>query len=137
MGVEAVLQQARDLGITLRLAGDRIQYIPKSLATEHFVEALRKHKAEVTAHLRARPSETSLFDLPFPIGYGGLPVAQVELAELVNHKFGISDPVLRKYNVMSWLRGHYLDLGQNHGEPFEAIKREQWRLGRILDGTDT
>jgi hypothetical protein len=133
MGVKAILQQARDLGITLRLAGDRLQYAPKSLATEDFVEALRQHKAEVMACLEAEGRETSLFDLPFPMGYGGLPKAQVELAELVNDKFGINDPVHRTYNVLSWVRGHYVDLGQNRGPHYQAIKREQQRLGQLLN----
>jgi hypothetical protein len=55
MGVEAILQRARDLGITLRLAGDRIQYAPKSLATEDFVRALSQHKAEMLAYLVEHP----------------------------------------------------------------------------------
>lgn len=72
-------------------------------------------------------------DLPFPAGYGGLPKAQVEAAEIVNDKFGISDPVHRRYNVVSWVRGHSQDRGENHGEHYEALKREQQRLGSILD----
>ena len=72
-------------------------------------------------------------ELPFPIGYGGLPSAQVEAAETVMDKRGVTDPVLRKYNILTWVRGYYQDRGENHGEHYEAVKAEQLRLGRILD----
>ena len=48
-------------------------------------------------------------------------------------KWDITDPILRKYNVLSWVRGYYQDRGENHGEHYEALKLEQLRLGRILD----
>ena len=73
------------------------------------------------------------FRLPFPIGYKGLPRAQVEAAEVINQKMGISDPVHRKYNVLAWVRNHYQFLGQNYGESYEAIVEEEKRLGEILD----
>ena len=73
------------------------------------------------------------FDLPFPIGCGGLPKAQVEAAEAINGRLGISHPVHRKYNVLTWVRGYYQDRGENQGPHYEAIKREQQRLGRILN----
>jgi hypothetical protein len=52
LDVETILQQARDLGITLRLAGGQIQYGPKFLATDDFVQTLRQYKAEVLEYLR-------------------------------------------------------------------------------------
>jgi hypothetical protein len=79
-------------------------------------------------------SNKTLFALPFPMGYGGLPQAQVEAAEIVNDKFGIKDPVHRKYNVLSWVRGYYQDRGENCGEHYQAIKAEQLRLSEILRG---
>lgn len=94
---------------------------------------LREHKVEVRSYLEAEHRRTPSFDLSFPIGFGGLPKAQVAAAEIVNDKLGIRDPVLRKYNVLSWVRGHYQDRGENHGDHYEAIKQEQQRLGRILD----
>ena len=48
-------------------------------------------------------------------------------------KWDITDPILRKYNVLSWVRGYYQDRGENHGEHYAALKLEQLRLGRILD----
>jgi hypothetical protein len=77
--------------------------------------------------------ESTWFDLPFPLGFGGLPWAQVEIAEVVNARLGITDPVLRKYNVISHVRGYYQDLSLNHGRDYEALKLEQERLGQILD----
>ncbi|MDA1270670.1 MAG: hypothetical protein O3A93_05355 [Chloroflexi bacterium] len=68
-----------------------------------------------------------------PGAYGGLPPAQVEAAEALMNRWGVTDPVLRKYNVLSWVRGYYQDRGENQGDHYEAIKREQARLGRILD----
>ena len=62
-----------------------------------------------------------------------LPKAQVEMAETVNDKFGITDPDHRRYNVLSWVRGYYQFRDQNHGEHYEAILHEFKRLSRILD----
>jgi hypothetical protein len=48
-------------------------------------------------------------------------------------KRGVTDPILRKYNVLSWVRGYYQDVGENHGEHYEVLKGEQARLGDMLD----
>jgi hypothetical protein len=79
-------------------------------------------------------SAQRLLDLPFPLGYGGLPKAQVDAAEIVNDKFGVKDPVQRKYNVLSWVRGYYQDQGEINSEHYQTIKEEQRRLGEILRG---
>ena len=52
MNAEAIAQRARELGVTLTAAGDKIRYAPKSATPPAFVDALRKHKAEVLAYLR-------------------------------------------------------------------------------------
>lgn len=31
------------------------------------------------------------------------------------------------------MRGHFQSTGENHGTLYESVKREQLRLGRILD----
>jgi hypothetical protein len=64
--------------------------------------------------------------------YREFPCAQVEAAEAINDKFGITDPVLRRYNVLVWVRGYYQDRCENHGEFYHAIVEEQLRLGRML-----
>ncbi len=51
MSVETIIRQAHDLGITLRVAGDRIEYAPRASAPGDFVEALRRQKAEVIAFI--------------------------------------------------------------------------------------
>jgi hypothetical protein len=73
-----------------------------------------------------------MYDIPFPAGYGGLPQSEVEKAERFNARLSITDPVLRKHNVLTWLRGYYQYLDQNHGEHYEALTREQARLRQIL-----
>ena len=55
------------------------------------------------------------------------------MAEAVTDKFGVTDPVLRKYNVLTWVIRYYQDRGENDGELYDAVKKEQLRLGRILD----
>ncbi len=57
MNAEAVVQQARELGITLSIAGDRIRYAPKSQAPEDFIAALREHKLEIIDYLSRGPAE--------------------------------------------------------------------------------
>ena len=47
MGGQTIMNQARQLGINLRVVGDRIRYRPKSAATPSFVAGLRQHKNEI------------------------------------------------------------------------------------------
>jgi hypothetical protein len=72
-------------------------------------------------------------DLPFPLGYGGLPKAQVEVAEVINEKFGITDPVLRKFNVLAWVLGYYQERGEVGSNWYKAVRKEQQHLAEILD----
>ncbi len=53
--------------------------------------------------------------------------------EGVMEKFGITDPVHRRYNVLAWVRGYYQDRGENHGYRYEALKKAQQRLSEILE----
>ena len=134
-----ILDELRQRGVILEPNGDTLRYrAPKGVLTVELREALAANKKELLAILCfPETSEnvlpTDLIELPFPIGYSGLPSAQVEIAEAVMDKWDIADPVLRKYNILCWVRGHYQDLGENHGEQYEALKQEQIRLGRILD----
>ena len=89
------------------------------------IGALRQHKDEVLAFLGRAES----CDLPFPIGYGGLPTAQVETANAVMDKFGIADPVLRKYNVLSWIRGFYQDRGRTAGRYMRLSRPSSYGWG--------
>jgi hypothetical protein len=128
-----LVQQVHELGACLRLEGERVIVEGPSPLPSDLMTQLRALKAEVRSYLKAQEHDDSWFDLPFPLGYEGLPRAQAEAAEIVNDKFGIKDPLHRKYNVLSWIRGYYQDRGENSGEHYEAIKQEQLRLGQILD----
>lgn len=49
---ETVFRRAAELGITLRVDGDFVEYSPKSKAPPDFVATLRDHKPELLEHLR-------------------------------------------------------------------------------------
>lgn len=133
MEVIAVLRQAHEVGLVVWVDGDDLQVegFPSPEAME-VLDDLREHKAEVLDCLRKR---TELIELPWPIGYGGLPVGQVEAALAIMNKMDVIDPILRKYNVVAWVRGFYQDRGENHGEHYDELVAEQLRLGGILDPT--
>jgi hypothetical protein len=78
-------------------------------------------------------ADDGYFDIPFPMGYQGLPRAEVERAIRYLDKYGYTDPVLRKYNILCWIRGYYQDNGKNHGEHYADLVTEQNRLGDILE----
>ena len=130
MDAAQVIEALVSLQISVRAKGDKLLLVPGSKVPQELVQEVRKHKGEIIAVLNR---STELADLPFPIGYGGLPLAQVELAQGLMDKWGVTDPILRKYNVLSWVRGYYQDVGENHGEHYEVLKGEQARLGDILD----
>jgi hypothetical protein len=130
MDAAQVVEALVSLQISVRAEGDKLLLIPGSKVPQELVQEVRKHKGEIIGVLNRG---TELTDLPFPIGYGGLPRAQVEMAEAVMDDWGVTDPILRKYNVLSWVRGYYQDVGENHGEHYEILKGEQARLGDILD----
>jgi hypothetical protein len=134
MRVESIVVRARSLGICLSESGGRIQYRPKSLAPPDFVEQLRQHKEALIEYLKMPSAQPeSWITLPFPLGCRGLPEAQVEAAEAVNDSLGITDPVHCKYNILTWVIGHYQDLGKTQGDFYHAIKQEQQRLGQYLE----
>ena len=125
-----VLDRLTELGVMAYATEEKLLLEPGSKVPPDLLVEVRQNKAEIVARLRRR---TELMDLPFPIGYGGLPLAQVEMAEAVMDKWGVIDPMLRKYNVLSWVRGYYQDVGEAHGEYYEVLKGEQARLGDMLD----
>ena len=131
---QTLVQRAHSLGARLWVEEKRVKLKAPSPLPADLMASLREHKAEVLDYLEVESGKAASFDLPFPIGCGGLPRGQVEAAEAVNDKLGVKDPVHRKYNVLSWIRGYYQDRGENHGEHYESIKGEHQRLGQILDG---
>lgn len=101
--------------------GDRLELDMPDDFPERLVKALAEHKTELLATLK-----------PTQEGYVGLPKAQVEMAEIVNDKYGITDPDRRRHNILSWIIGYYQYRDQNHGDHYEAIHHEFKRLNRIL-----
>lgn len=85
-----LLAEAMAAGLEVWAEGDKL-VIRGPKQAEEVAKGLLVHKQEVLAHLRHRG--TSLYDLPFPLGYGDLPKAQVEAAEVINDKLGIVEPV--------------------------------------------
>lgn len=55
MNAEAVISRIRDLGISLRVDGDKLKYAPKSAMSPELLTALRSQKSEIMAHLQGRP----------------------------------------------------------------------------------
>ena len=51
MAVEALLERARTLGITLGMKDDLLTYLPKSKAPPEFVEDLRLYRREVIDYI--------------------------------------------------------------------------------------
>lgn len=124
-----LLRQVQAHGGAIWPDGNRLELEVPEGFPDDVIEALKQRKDEILTHLRG----SGLMKLPFPIGYTGLPLGQVEAAIAWLDKVGCKDEVLRKYQVVSWVRSHLQWQEQNHGELYEAIKREQTRLGCILD----
>ena len=134
MTATEILAELHQRGVMLEPNGDRLRYSgPKGALTSELREAIAENRTEIIAVLN---QTTGLTDLPFPVGYGGLPLAQVQAAEAVMDGLKITDLVLRKHNMLAWVRGYYRDHGENHGDRYEALTQEQRRLSRILEARD-
>mgnify|MGYP003711850233 FL=1 len=125
MGVVEVLGQLAELGITPQASGNKLLLTPGSKVPVDLIAQVKKYKTEIIEHLGP--------DTVLPTVNMGLPKAQVEAAEAINEKFGITDPVHRRYNVLAWVRGYFQDRGENHGHRYEALKQAQIRLSEILE----
>jgi hypothetical protein len=125
MGAVEVLDRLAGLGITPKASGNKLLLIPGSKVSVDLFDQVKKYKTDIIEHLGP---ETVLQTVNM-----GLPKAQVEAAEAINEKFGITDPVHRRYNVLAWVRGYFEDRGENHGYRYEALKKAQQRLSGILE----
>ena len=76
----AILEQARHLGVSLRVAGDKIKVKGPKRAVEEIVPVLREHKPEVMA---------ALADPPTPSIFQWLPLDQDAVQEALEERIGI------------------------------------------------
>ena len=125
MDIVQVLDWLAELGITPQASGNKLLLTPGSKVPIDLIAQVKKYKTEIIEHLGP--------DTVLPTVNMGLPKAQVEAAEAINEKFGITDPVHRRYNVLAWVRGYLEDRGENHGYRYEALKQAQKHLGEILE----
>ena len=117
-----VLDELAALGITATAAGQKLFLTPGSKVPQELLAEVKTHKNELLELVTAPKS----IDLPFPIGYGGLPAEEVAKAEFQNDRLGITDPVDRKLNVLIWFWCHYRDRGQ--ADMMGQMKCAYWEL---------
>ena len=105
--VNDLIRQAEQLGATFRINQDgKLQAdIPDNLPKD-LLDSLVGNGEAILPYIQERTSE---YALPFPIGYGGLPVDLVRKAESELDLDGITDPYDRKLRVIQKLLGHYWD----------------------------
>ena len=107
MSVAELLGRAQELGATFTMPGPGRLHVDAAdpLPTD-LVQELTENKPEIIEYIS---EHSGLMDLPWPIGYGGLPMDEVTKAEKYNDRQGFTDPVDRKLNVLSWMWCYYRD----------------------------
>ena len=109
MSVVDLLDRAQELGATFTVPGPgRLLVSASDPLPNDLVRELTDNKPDIIEYIQ---NHTGLIDLPWPIGYGGLPVDQVTKAENYNDGQDITDPVDRELNVLSWMWCYYRDRG--------------------------
>lgn len=104
-----LLEKARNLGAKLTIPGTgRLHVEAPEPLPDDFMTALKEQKTAIIEHIQHR---IELVDLPWSIGYGGLPTDQVARAEASNDRLRVTDPVNRRLNVLMWMWSHYRDQG--------------------------
>ena len=137
MNAFRLMEDLRRRGITLEAAGGKLRWAPKDALVPEEVDELRDHKAEILALLSSDKRALSAVepsDLPFPLGYGGMPKVQVELAEVINDVLGVTDPVYRRLNVLSHLWYYFREAGEKE---MAAKSRAVYHMLRHGDHTIT
>ena len=119
-----ILDRFKELGVEVELIGDQVQVTPVAKVPDDLMAEAKAHKAEIVQELSPAPME--LIDLPWPIGYGGLPADEVAKAEDYNARENITDPVDRRLNVLSWMRCYYRDRGDQ--DMAQEMKEEYHQL---------
>ena len=124
MSVAELLDRAQELGATFTMPGPGRLHVDAAdpLPTD-LVQELTENKPEIIEYISERSSP---MDLPWPIGYGGLPLDEVTKAEKYNDRQGFIDPVERKLNVLSWMWCYYRD--REDLEMAQQMKEEYHQL---------
>ena len=123
MEAALLLDRLNALAVTVTIVGEKLRLQPGSKVPLEMVEEVRQKKGQIIEEMRAR----EFLDLPFPIGYGGLPQNEVVASEAMNNHLGITDPIDRKLNVLMWLMSGMVWDGDT-GELYQRIKGEYHRL---------
>jgi len=79
---------------------------------------------------------TQLMELPFPMGYKGLPIETVVGAEAYSDWQETTDPIMRKMRVLSWVRDtirNETPLGDGLPPFYWEVKKEYNRLKQYLE----
>ena len=109
MKVVELLDRAEELGATFTLPEPGRLYVSASEALpDDLVQELTENKPVLIEYIRHR---AEFIDLPWPLGYGGLPQEEVAKAERDNDRIGMTDKVDRRLNVLSWMRCYFRDRG--------------------------
>ena len=107
MNTTEIVRQAERLGtvFTITPEGRLFAELPDNLPQD-LKNSLRASGKDILLHIKERERVTD-YDLPFPIGYGNLPVDLVLKAEGELDREGVTDPYYRKMGVINKLLNHY------------------------------
>ena len=107
MNTIEMVQQAEQLGTIFKITpeGRLFAKLPDNLPKD-LKNILRESGEDILSHIKERDIN---YSLPFPIGYGGLPVDLVSKAESELDREGITDPYDLKLRVIQKLLSHYWD----------------------------
>ena len=125
MSVVELLDRAQEMGATFTLLGPgRLHVAAADPLPTDLVQELTENKPEIIEYISEHTGST---DMPWPIGYGGLPMDEVTKAENYNDRHRFTDPVDRKLNVLSWMWCYYrdrddLDMAQQMKEEYHQLR---------------
>ena len=95
MAPNEILEALHGAGASAWVDGDKLMVEPRSKVPPELVPEIRRCKSAIMALL-----PKAHVDLPFPLGNGGLDSVQVDLAERVITRNGVTDAIDRKLNLL-------------------------------------
>ena len=107
MSISEIVSQLEACGAVFRITPDGGLYAERPTDFPQDLEnTLVQNAQDIKPYIKERERITD-YDLPFPIGYGKLPVDLVLKAEAELDQEGVLDPYYRKMGVISKLLNHY------------------------------